>query len=113
MADDTAVLLRALGIHTADLVGYSNGGAVGLQMATQYPGMVRRLVFAGGASSCSPDGYYPELLAQAGAAPDDLIGSVWHRPTCRWRHIPTRGRPWLPSCLSWTERRIHPSIPPA
>jgi pimeloyl-ACP methyl ester carboxylesterase len=78
MADDTAALLRALGIQTADLVGYSNGGAVGLQMAMQYPGRVRRLVFAGGASY-SPDGYYPELLAQAGSAPDNLIGSVWHQ----------------------------------
>jgi pimeloyl-ACP methyl ester carboxylesterase len=78
MADDTAALLRALGIQAADLVGYSNGGAVGLQMAMQYPGVVRRLVFAGGASY-SPDGYYPELLAQAGSAPDNLIGSVWHQ----------------------------------
>jgi pimeloyl-ACP methyl ester carboxylesterase len=78
MADDTAALLRALGIQKADLVGYSNGGAVSLQMAMRYPGMVRRLVFAGGASY-SPDGYYPELLAQAGSAPDDLVGSVWHQ----------------------------------
>lgn len=77
MADDTAALLRELGIETADVVGYSMGGAVGLQLAMQHPGMLRRLVFAGGASY-SPDGYYPELFEETGSAAEDLSGSVWH-----------------------------------
>src|SRR5262245_58430492 len=46
MADDTAGLLRHLGIDNADVVGYSMGGATGLQMAIRHPELVRRLVVA-------------------------------------------------------------------
>jgi pimeloyl-ACP methyl ester carboxylesterase len=82
MAEDTAALMRALDIETADFVGYSNGGAVALQMAMQHPEAVRRLVFAGGASY-SPDGYYPEMLAAAEPGADDLSDSVWHQEYVR------------------------------
>jgi pimeloyl-ACP methyl ester carboxylesterase len=44
MADDTAALARYLGVETADVVGYSMGGGVALQIAIRYPALVRRLV---------------------------------------------------------------------
>ena len=47
MAADAAALLEALGIEMADLVGYSLGGAVALELAMQHPGRVRRLVLRG------------------------------------------------------------------
>src|SRR5215468_11991679 len=50
MAADAAALLEALGIELADLVGYSMGGAVAVELAMRHPEMVRRLVFAGGTS---------------------------------------------------------------
>jgi len=65
LADDAAVVLDALGIGMADLVGYSLGGAVALQLAMQQPGLVRRVVFAGGASY-RRDGLYPEAPFEAG-----------------------------------------------
>ena len=45
-ADDTAALLRHLGIEQADLFGYSNGGSVAMQVAIRHPRLVRRLVVA-------------------------------------------------------------------
>src|SRR5215468_4132674 len=50
MAADAAAVLEALGIGMADLVGYSLGGAVAVELAMRHPEMVRRLVFAGGTS---------------------------------------------------------------
>jgi pimeloyl-ACP methyl ester carboxylesterase len=44
MADDTAALIGHLGLDRADIVGYSMGGGVGLQLAIRHPGVVRRLV---------------------------------------------------------------------
>ena len=39
MADDTAALLRHLGIEQADVFGYSMGGGVALQLAIRHPGL--------------------------------------------------------------------------
>jgi pimeloyl-ACP methyl ester carboxylesterase len=82
LAADAAALLDALGIGIADLVGYSLGGAVALQLAMQHPGRVRRVVFAGG-TSYRPDGLYPEMLAEPDPGTDDLTGSVWHQAYLR------------------------------
>src|SRR6266496_4599808 len=78
MAADAAALLQALGIEMADLVGYSMGGAVAVELAMQHPGMVRRIVFAGG-TSYRRDGLYPEMLTEPESGTDDLTGSVWHQ----------------------------------
>ena len=78
MAGDVAALLERLEIPRTHVVGYSMGGAVGLQLALDRPELVDRLVFAGGASF-DPDGEYPEL--QAGFESFDahqLDGSRWH-----------------------------------
>ncbi|MFY3744802.1 alpha/beta fold hydrolase [Anaeromyxobacter sp. Red801] len=45
-ADDTAALLRHLGVARADLFGFSNGGTIALQVAVRHPALVRRLVVA-------------------------------------------------------------------
>jgi pimeloyl-ACP methyl ester carboxylesterase len=49
MADDTAALVRSLGIERADVVGYSMGGGVALQVAIRHPALVRKLVVASAA----------------------------------------------------------------
>jgi pimeloyl-ACP methyl ester carboxylesterase len=46
MADDTAALARHLGLENADVVGYSLGGGVALQVAIRHPELVRKLVIA-------------------------------------------------------------------
>jgi len=47
MADDTAALLKSLGLGPVDVVGHSDGGNVGLLLARYHPEAVRRLVISG------------------------------------------------------------------
>lgn len=44
LADDVAALLEVLKISRADLLGYSMGGGVALQVAVRYPDRVRKVV---------------------------------------------------------------------
>ena len=77
MADDVAELLRQLRITKADFVGYSMGGGVAMYVAVRHPELVRKLVYAGGASY-DPDGYYPELLdGEKKMTPDAFVGTPW------------------------------------
>src|ERR671917_286621 len=74
MADDTAALLRHLGIEQADVFGYSMGGGVALQVAIRHPEAVRRLVLA--SVSYTSDGMHPELLEMIPTlAPEAFAGS--------------------------------------
>lgn len=60
-ADDAAELLRALTVERADVMGYSQGGAVGLQLASRHPALVDRLVVL--SAAYRRDGWYPSALA--------------------------------------------------
>src|SRR5207248_7424720 len=74
MADDTAAVLRHLGIPTADVFGYSMGGGVALQLARRHPDLVRKLVVA--SASYTSDGMHPELLAMMPTiTPEAFAGS--------------------------------------
>jgi pimeloyl-ACP methyl ester carboxylesterase len=77
LADDVAGLMRTLGVAPADVVGYSLGGAVALQLAMTQPSLTRRIVFAGGASY-RRDGLHPDMLEDLGADIPDLTGTRWH-----------------------------------
>ncbi|HEX5549128.1 MAG TPA: alpha/beta hydrolase [Ktedonobacterales bacterium] len=80
---DTAALLRHLGIEQADFFGYSSGGGVAMEMALHSPDLVRKFVFAGG-TSYSRDGFYPELLAGSQEMrPEDLDGSPFQQAYAR------------------------------
>jgi pimeloyl-ACP methyl ester carboxylesterase len=43
-ADDMAALLKHLNIERTDLLGFSNGGTIALQVVMRYPQLVRRLI---------------------------------------------------------------------
>ena len=58
-ADDVAALLRHLGVAQADLLGFSNGASVALQVAIRHPQLVRKLVFASAMSR--RDGAHDQL----------------------------------------------------
>src|SRR5262245_34915970 len=45
-ADDVAALLQFLKVGKADLMGFSNGASVALEVAIRHPELVRKLVFA-------------------------------------------------------------------
>jgi pimeloyl-ACP methyl ester carboxylesterase len=79
MAEDTVALVRQLGIDKADFFGYSMGGGIALQIALRHSDLVRKFVFAGGASY-SLAGLYPEMLAGiAQLQPEHLMGTPWQR----------------------------------
>jgi pimeloyl-ACP methyl ester carboxylesterase len=61
LADDTAALLRYLGIGSADVYGYSLGGGVALQFALRHPALLRKLVLVSASNTSA--GMYPEVLA--------------------------------------------------
>jgi pimeloyl-ACP methyl ester carboxylesterase len=45
-ADDVAALLEHLKVERADVMGFSNGASVALQLAIRHPARVRKLIFA-------------------------------------------------------------------
>jgi len=74
MADDTAALIRHLGLAAADVIGYSLGGAVALQLAIRHPDVVRRLVVA--SATFTSDGMPAEALAMfPSISPEMFAGS--------------------------------------
>jgi pimeloyl-ACP methyl ester carboxylesterase len=62
MAEDTATLVRKLKIYHADFFGYSMGAGVALELAVQYPQLVRRLIVA--SLAYRNDGFHPDTAAQ-------------------------------------------------
>ncbi|KUI37003.1 alpha/beta hydrolase [Mycobacterium sp. IS-1496] len=66
--DDAAALLRALQIERADVMGYSQGGGVALQLAVRHGSLVNKLVSM--SATFRRDGWYPvvgESIAGLGA----------------------------------------------
>jgi pimeloyl-ACP methyl ester carboxylesterase len=59
-ADDAAALLRALEVERADVMGYSQGGGVALQLALRHPALVNKLVSL--SATYRKDGLYPSVL---------------------------------------------------
>ena len=74
-ADDAADLLRALGIECADVMGYSQGGGVALQVAIRHPAMVNRLVSM--SATFRKEGWYPAVLESiVGLNTKDFSGTL-------------------------------------
>jgi len=58
MTEDTAALLRKLGVENADVVGWSDGGIIALMLAIRHPSLVRRVVASG--ANVNPQGLTPQ-----------------------------------------------------
>ena len=58
-ADDVAALLAQLHVDRADILGFSNGASVAMQVAIRHPALVRKLVFA--SSMTNRTGARPEF----------------------------------------------------
>jgi len=72
MAEDMIVLLDRLRISTVDVMGWSDGGIIGLDMAIHHPGRVRHLVTFG--ANFSPDGLNPDDVKWNQSATADSFG---------------------------------------
>jgi pimeloyl-ACP methyl ester carboxylesterase len=74
MADDTAALIRHLGIADADVFGFSMGGGIALQLAIRHPELVRKQVVA--SATHTYDSMYPEMIAMfPNLSPEMFAGS--------------------------------------
>jgi pimeloyl-ACP methyl ester carboxylesterase len=83
MADDTAALLRHLDIEQTDVLAYSFGSAIAMQLARRHPSLVRKLALFGGIAY-RPEGLYPELLGMLdNFKPEMLVGTPWHEAYMR------------------------------
>lgn len=93
MADDSAALLRHLGIEVADVVGYSMGGGVALQMAIRHPAAVRKVVVA--SASYTSDGMHAVALDMfPSITPEMFAGSPIEEAYLRSAPIPGTFPSW-------------------
>ncbi|MGZ7107407.1 MAG: alpha/beta fold hydrolase [Methanobacterium sp.] len=60
MADDIAALMEYLNLESADIMGYSLGGGVALQIAIRHPETVQKLIVT--STPVKRNGWYPEVL---------------------------------------------------
>ena len=81
MADDTAVLLRQLGVGKVDVLGFSNGGSVALELAIRYPQFVDRVVLA--SVYYRRDGIRPGILRSFETATSQSMPDVYRRAYLR------------------------------
>jgi pimeloyl-ACP methyl ester carboxylesterase len=58
--DDAAALLRAVEVERVDVMGYSQGGGVALQLALRHPELVSKLITL--SATYRQDGWYPSVL---------------------------------------------------
>jgi pimeloyl-ACP methyl ester carboxylesterase len=71
MADDVSGLLKHLKIDSADILGYSMGGGVALQVAVRHPEQVRRLVVLSG--TYAHDGWWPDVEKSFSTITSDIF----------------------------------------
>jgi pimeloyl-ACP methyl ester carboxylesterase len=71
MAEDVAALLRHLDIETLDIIGWSDGGIIGLLLAIRHPELVRKLVVMGAA--LNPQGAHGWAFPPARSMQSDAL----------------------------------------
>jgi pimeloyl-ACP methyl ester carboxylesterase len=75
MAHDTAALVKRLGLRKVDVLGFSNGGGVAIELAIRHPELVHRLVL--GSVYYRRDAIRPELLRSFETANDRSMPEVY------------------------------------
>jgi len=78
IVEDIVAALDDLGVEKADVLGYSTGAAIALQMAIRFPERVRKLIPM--SASYRLDGIHPGLMDGLGEMqPSMMYGSPWHQ----------------------------------
>jgi pimeloyl-ACP methyl ester carboxylesterase len=103
MADDTAALLQHLGVGPVDVVAYSFGSGVALNLAVNHPELVRKLVLIGGIAY-HPDGLYSEVSAGGESmTAEQLAGALTGTP---WQEAYARLAPNPDDWLTLVEKKM-------
>ena len=71
MADDVSGLLKHLRIDSADILGYSMGGAIAFQFAVRHPDQLRRLIILSGVYA--HNGWWPDVEASFATFTADMF----------------------------------------
>lgn len=111
MADDIAALIGHLGLDQPDLVGFSLGGGVALQLAAKHPDLIGRLVLT--SVYIRSDALDPAIAAQQsqvnGAAADFMVGTppyeLYQRVAPRPEDSPVSWTSWA---AGWRTRSTTP-----
>lgn len=99
MADDVAEVLDRLDLHDVDVLGYSDGGNIALELALRHPGAAHRLLVVGA-------NLFPEGLTLA----ERRLVRVGHRTLA----VASRAvRPLRTWAERWALMAEHPRIDPA
>jgi len=72
--DDAAALLLALDVERVDVMGYSQGGGVALQLALRHPQLVSKLVTL--SATYRQDGWYPSVSQALKGASGDVFADT-------------------------------------
>ena len=80
MADDTAALLRQIGVKAADVFGYSDGGVVALGLAIRHPDIVGKLAILGAHAGSIETAYGKASYEQFLKLPDDFAPPILKEP---------------------------------
>jgi pimeloyl-ACP methyl ester carboxylesterase len=89
MMEDTAALLKILKLRNVDVVGFSDGGILGLMLAVRHPELVRRLVISG--VNIAPEGLRPEDLEELRATQISKPKTIDEKLAHLWFTSPTEG----------------------
>ena len=74
LGDDGAALVEALGLERVDVIGYSMGGGMAIQMAIRHPERVRKLVML--SATYRRDGWYDEVLEAMASLTAEFMAST-------------------------------------
>jgi pimeloyl-ACP methyl ester carboxylesterase len=110
MADDIAALINHLGLGKTDVLGYSLGGDVAIQLATRTPDLVNKLIVA--SAPFRYDGWKPETQAgMAAMNPDAMLETPMYElytrvapDPGRWAALVDKTRDLLTESYDWTRQ---------
>jgi len=60
MAEDTVAFMQAIGVGRPDLIGWSDGGNIALDLAINHPERIGRMAITG--ANFRVDGFAPEVI---------------------------------------------------
>lgn len=87
MTEDTAALLAQLGIRSADVIGWSDGGQLALRLALKHPELVRRVI----ASGVALDATAPEEIERRKHTNEALSSDLWPEATDEYARVSPDG----------------------
>ncbi len=88
MMEDTVAVIQVLRLHKVDIMGFSDGGIIGLMLAARYPQLVRRLIISG--VNIAPEGLTDEQREELRASQAPMPKTIDEKLAQLWLTSPTK-----------------------